>query len=155
MHQFIQVLYPNDRGGSVDDITLDELISSQRITHFYRPAEQSWVNIFVDPVRERGDANVAQGLRRRASDREEDDQQEEREQNSGGLLRKVFKRRKKHPPGKALSAHEWFEQGFMALRITNDYAGAARAFALSIQLNPLHQQAYVNRGLAYERPGQR
>jgi tetratricopeptide (TPR) repeat protein len=153
MHQFIQVRYPNNRRGSVDDITLDELIRSQRITRFYRPTEQSWVNIFVDPVRGRGDAKVARGLRRRTSDREEDNQQEEREENSGGLFRKVFKRREKRPPGKALSAQECFERGFAALRITNDYAGAARAFALSIQLSPMHQQAYVNRGLAYEQLG--
>ena len=153
MKQLIQVLYANNKGASVDDITLDELIILQRITHFYRPAEQSWVNIFVDPLRGRSEANVARGLRRRTSDAEEEDRQKEKKGNCDGLLRKVFKLPKKHPPHEALSAQEWFKRGFAALRVNQDYAGAARAFALSIRLNPTYQQAYVNRGLAYERLG--
>ncbi len=153
MKQLIQVLYANNKGASVDDITLDELISLQSITHFYRPAEQSWVNIFVDPVRGRSEANGVRGLRRRTSDAEEDDRQKESKENGDGLLRTVFKLPKKDPPHRALSAQEWFKRGLVALRITRDYAGAARAFALSIRLNPSYQQAYVNRGLAYERLG--
>ena len=151
--QLMQVLYRNDRGGSVDDITLDELIRSQKISHFYRPAEDKWVDIFVDPVRGRGQSHGAEGLKRRDSDREEGSEQKAREENSRGLFRGVFKRLKKHPPRKTLSADEWFERGFMTLRVANDYAGAARAFALSVRLNPRYQKAYIHRGLAYEALG--
>ena len=130
MHQFIQVQYLNDREGWVDDITLDELIQLQRIGYFYRPGEQRWVNIFVDPVRRRDEPHGAGDLRRRTSDRKEDDQQSE-----------------------TLSAQKCFERGLAALRMRCDCAGAARAFALSIQSNPMHQKAYIHRGLAYEALG--
>jgi tetratricopeptide (TPR) repeat protein len=151
--QLIQVLYHKDRGGPVDDITLDELIRSQKITHFYRPSEERWVDIFVDPVRGRGDAHDTEGLKRRHADREAENQQRAREGNSGGRFREVFMRLKKHPPRKTLSAKEWFQRGFFTLRITDDYGGAARAFALSIRLNPPYQEAYLYRGLAYEALG--
>ena len=151
--QLIQVLYPNDRGGPVDDITLDELIRSQKIKHFYRPAEEKWVDIFVDPVRGSGHAHGAEGLKRRHADREEDNEQRAREKKSGGLFRGVFMRFKKHPPRKTLSAEEWLERGFFTLRNTDDYVGAARAFAMSIRLNPLCQEAYLHRGLVYEALG--
>ena len=151
--QLIQVLYPKNRKGSVDDITLDELIRSQKISHFYRPTEETWVDISVDPVRGRGQVRSAEGLKRRYTDREKENQQHKRDGNSGGLFRKVFMRLKKHPPRKTRSAEEWFEQGLITLRATDDYVGAARAFALSIRLNPLSQKAYLCRGLAYDALG--
>jgi tetratricopeptide (TPR) repeat protein len=149
--QLIQVLYRNDRGGPVDDITLDELIRSQKIKRFYRPAEERWVDIFVDPVRGSGHAHGAEGLKRRYADREEDNEQRTREEKSG-VFREVFMRLKKHPPRKTLSAEEWLERGF-TLHNTDDHVGAARAFALSIRLNPQYQEAYLHRGLVYEALG--
>jgi len=151
--QLIQVLYRNDRGGPVDDVTLDELIRSRKIKSFYRRSEERWVDIFVDPVRGRGHAHGAKGLKRRYADREEDNRQRAREKKSGGLFREVFMRLKKHPPRKTLSAEEWLERGFFGLRATDNYAGAARAFALSIRLNSQCQEAYLHRGLVYEALG--
>ena len=150
--QLIQALYCHDRGGPVDDITLDELIRSQKISHFYRPSEDRWVDIFLDPVRGSGHTPGAERLTRRYADREEDNEQKAREEKSAGLFRGVFMRLKKHPPRKTLSAEEWFERGFFALRNT-DHVGAARAFALSIRLNPQYQEAYLHRGLVYEAMG--
>src|SRR5512135_2024215 len=148
--QLIRVLYRNDRRGSVDDITLDELIRSQKIKRFYRPAEKRWVDIFVDPVRGSGQTHGAGGLERRVTDWEEE---KAREEKFSGRLWRVFMRLKKHPPRKTLSAEEWLERGFFTLRNTDDYVGAARAFALSIRLNPLYQEAYLHRGLVYEALG--
>jgi hypothetical protein len=150
--QLIRVLYRNDRRGSVDDITLDELIRSQKISRFYRPSEKRWIDIFVDPVRGSGQTHGAGGLERRDTDWEEENEQRAREEKSG-VFRKVFMRLKKHPPRKTLSAQEWLERGFFALRITDEYWGAARAFALSIRLNPQYQKAYLHRGRAYEALG--
>jgi tetratricopeptide (TPR) repeat protein len=151
--QLIQVLYRKDRRGSVDDVTLDELIRSQKISHFYRPAEKRWVDIFVDPVRGSGQTRGAGGLKRRDTDWEEHSQPKAREQKSGGRLRGVFMRFKKHPPRTIQRAEEWFERGFFTLRATDDYGEAARAFALSIRLNPQYQKAYLHRGRAYEALG--
>ena len=151
--QLIQVLYHNDRRGPVDDITLDELIRSQKIRHFYRPSEDRWVDIFVDPVRGSGHAHGVEALKRRYADREEDNEQRAREEKSGGLFRGVFMRLKKHPPRKTLSAEDWLKRGVFTLRNTDDHSGAARAFALSIRLNPQYQEAYLHRGLVYEALG--
>jgi tetratricopeptide (TPR) repeat protein len=151
--QLIQVLYRNARGGPVDDITLDELIRSRKITHFYRPSEDKWVDIFIDPVRERDHAPGAEGLRRRYVDKELDNEQSAREEKSSRLLSGVFRRLKKHPPCKALTAREWLERGLSMLPTTDGQVGAARAFALSIRLNPQYQDAYLHRGLVYEALG--
>ncbi len=151
--RLIQVLYRNARGGPVDDITLDELIRSRKITHFYRPSEERWVDIFVDPVRGRDHAPAVGGSKRRYTDREEDNEQQAREKKSGGLFRGAFTRLTKHPPRKALSAEGWLERGFSALRNSDDHVEAARVFALSIRLDPQHQEAYLHRGLVYEALG--
>jgi hypothetical protein len=148
--QFIQVVYPKDKRGSVDDITLDELIRSQKISHFYRPSEKRWVDIFVDPVRGSGQAHGGEGWKRRDTDWEEDSEPKAREEKSTGRLRGVFVRFKKHPPRTTQRAEEWFERRFFALRATDDYGEVARAFALSIRLNPQYQKAYLHRGRAYE-----
>jgi tetratricopeptide (TPR) repeat protein len=151
--QLIQVLYLNDRGGPVDDITLDELIRSQKIKHFYRPSEERWVDIFIDPVRGSGHAHSAEGLKRRYADREEDSERSAREEKPGGLFRGVLMRLKKHPPRKTPGAEEWLERGLSTLRKIDDRVRAARAFALSIRLNPRYQEAYLHRGLVYEALG--
>ncbi len=150
--QLIQVLYHRDRGGPVDDITLDELIRSQKITHFYRPSEDKWVDISVDPVRGSNRAGDTEGLKRRYADKEEDKDQRAPEGRSDGFCREVFRWLRRRPPRKAPSAEEWLERGLRALRAT-DPTRAARAFALSIRLNPQCQEAYLHRGLVYEALG--
>ncbi len=150
--QLIQVLYRNGRGGPVDDITLDQLIQSRKITHFYRPSEDRWVDIFVDPVRGRDHAHSAEGLKRRYTDREEDNEKGAREEKSSRPFRGVFTRLAKRPCRKPLSAKEYLERGLSALRTIDD-TEAARAFALSIRLNPWYQEAYLHRGLVYEAMG--
>lgn len=149
-YQLIRVRYRNDREGHVDSITLNELIESKRISHFYRPSENRWVDILVDPLRRRGETKVT-GRLQRASDWEEEN--EEKEEKPRGLFARFFRPKRKPPTAKELSALEWFDQGFVLLQTTDDYAGAVRAFALSIHLNPTYQRAYVNRALAYERLG--
>jgi tetratricopeptide (TPR) repeat protein len=154
MYNLIQVRYLNNVEGFVDDVTLDELIESKRVSHFYRPAEDRWVDVSVEPVRRREEANKI-GRFRRASDWEAGEEEEqEKKEKPRGILSKIFDRRKEHiKPKKQVSAQEWFEQGFVKLHTTDDCEGAVRAFARSIQLNPTYERAYVNRGLAYERLG--
>jgi hypothetical protein len=151
LHQFIYVRYQQSREGRVDDITLGELLESKRISHFYRPSEEKWVDVSVDPLRRRGETNVS-GYWRRASDREENGR--EKEKKYRGFFSGFFKSSKGPPPQKKqLSALEWFEQGFAGLHTTGDLGGAARAFALSIRLDPTNHRAYINRGLAYQKLG--
>jgi hypothetical protein len=45
---------------------LQYLINKDKITHFYRPSEERWVNIRLDPVR--GSGGEYQGSDRRRSD---------------------------------------------------------------------------------------
>ena len=87
--QFIEVQYRNGSEGFVDDITLNELIVSNRIRQFYRPFEQRWVDVDLDPVR-RG-TNRYRGPERRAPAK--DDQL--RNKRAGGLLGRLFRRRRK------------------------------------------------------------
>jgi tetratricopeptide (TPR) repeat protein len=54
---------------------------------------------------------------------------------------------------KALTAEDWFERGFQTLHTVDDGNGALRAFAKSINLDPAHQRAYLNRGITYEAVG--
>jgi hypothetical protein len=150
IHGFVHVRYQNTRAGQVDDITLEELIGSKRITHFFRPSEDRWVDISIEPVRDRARTNTTR-LWRRASDWEL--KKEEEEKRRGFLRRLLTAPDEPAVAKKQLSAREWFEQGFVALHTTDDCKGAARAFAMSIQLNPTYERAYVNRALAYERLG--
>jgi tetratricopeptide (TPR) repeat protein len=86
---------------------------------------------------------------------EKEGQQDEREKpKPRGLFSGLFKRRRTViTPKKQLGAHEWFEKGLLILRTTGDRVRAARAFALSIRLNPRYQEAYLHRGLVYEALG--
>ena len=68
-HELIQVRYGNGREGSVDDLTLNELILSHKIGQFYRPSQEKWINIETDPVRIRKDRYGEHA--RRESDKEE------------------------------------------------------------------------------------
>jgi tetratricopeptide (TPR) repeat protein len=156
MLQFVQVRYRNGREGLVDDITLEELIESKRISEFYRASEDRWVSVYTGPVRKPDEPNKAR-LYRRKSDwegtGEEETEEEAREEKRSGLFGNFFKRRREPPPAKTLSAEEWFKQGFVTLHTTDDSEAAVRAFAHCIRLDPTHERAYVNRGLAYERLG--
>jgi len=144
----MQVFYRNDRAGSVDDITLDELIRPQRISHFYRPSEDRWIDIAVDIVR--SSETQHEGPERRVSRRGEDEQEEEKPR---GLFARLLRRRKELTPPKELTAVEWFQRGFVLVYNAGDDLGAIRAFAQAIRLDPTYQRAFLNRGMVYERIG--
>ena len=72
MYQLIRVLYWNGKEGQVDDVTLNELVRSNRIKQFYRPFEDRWVDIGVDAVR-RSETQYG-GPERRVSHGKEDKQ---------------------------------------------------------------------------------
>jgi predicted Zn-dependent protease len=143
--QLIQVLYRKDTRGSVDDITLDELIRSQKISRFYRPSEDRWVDIGTDDIRR--SESPHRGPERRVSHRKEDKQEED---NPRGLFVRLLRRKKKLAPPKELTSGEWFQQGFLMLHKAGDYLGATRAFAKAIQLDPANQRAFLTRGIVYE-----
>jgi len=60
---YIRVIYNTSRFDYVSEDLLDSLILLDQITHFYRPSENRWINIRIDPVRRRG--GCYQGLDRR------------------------------------------------------------------------------------------
>ncbi len=64
----IRVVYKDGEYGFdyVPGGLLENLITEDKITHFYRPSEERWVNIRLDPVR--GGGGGYQGPERRASD---------------------------------------------------------------------------------------
>ena len=140
MRTLIQVRYRNNREGLVDDVTLNELISSNKIRQFYRPSESRWVDVDRDSVRTR--SNGYGGPERRGENR--------RVKNSkpAGWLSRILGRKRKK---KSLSAEEWFEQGFSLMHMTSDYRNAALAFTSAIELDPAYARAYLNRGMAHER----
>jgi len=148
--ELIQVRYSSGREGSVDDITLNELILSHNIGQFYRPSQKKWINIDIDPVRIRKDRYG--GHARRESDKEE--ATGDSKEKPSGLLSKMLRRKRKIMAlKKALTAKDWFERGFKTLHTVDDCQGAARAFAKSIDLDPTYQSAYLNRGITYEAVG--
>jgi hypothetical protein len=149
-HELIQVRYGNGREGSVDDITLNELILSHNIGQFYRPSQEKWINIEIDPVRIRKDRYSRHA--RRESDKEE--ATGESEEKLHGLLSRILRRKRKTVElKKALAAEDWFERGFHALHISDDCKGTVQAFAKSIDLDPTCQSAYLNRGITHETVG--
>ena len=154
MHQLVQAQYRNRRAGPVDDITLDELIASKRISYFYRPSEHRWVNVTVDPVRSRGDGRST-GFMRRASDRAEYDQNKDAvEETPRRSFSTIFRRHKGHAPSeRTLTSRDWFERGLWEWRTADNCSEAVRSFALCIQLDPFYAQAYVHRGIAYQSLG--
>lgn len=90
-HKLIQVRYCNGREGSVDDITLNELILSHKIGQFYRRSQEKWINIEIDPVRMR--KSRYGGHERREPDEEEE--AEESEKKLRGLLSRLLGRNRK------------------------------------------------------------
>ena len=140
MHKLIQVRYQNNDEGIIDDVTLNELIMSNKIRQFYRPSENRWVDLNNDSIRIKANGYMGPERRKSLKDKEE--------QKPDGLLSRFFKRRSTE---KALSAQDWFEQGFAHLYNMADPYEAIRAFALSIKLDPSNARAYLNRGIAYER----
>ena len=152
-HELIKVKYRNSQEGFVDDVTLNELILSQKIEQFYRPSQEKWINIGTDPVRIR--ESEYDGFERRESDKEDKEEKvEQLEEKPRGLLSRLSKGKVKPiAPKKALTAEDWFGRGFMALHNEGDREGALRAFAKSIHLDPAYQRAYLNRGITYDRVG--
>ncbi|HET6460032.1 MAG TPA: tetratricopeptide repeat protein [Syntrophales bacterium] len=130
-HELIQVKYRNSQEGFVDDVTLNELILSRKIKHFYRPSQEKWIDIETDPVRMR--ESQYGGPERREPDEDEESEQ--------------------FAPKKALTAEDWLVTGYKALYNDDDSKRALRAFAKSIHLEPAHLGAYFNRGITYERVG--
>ena len=141
MDDLIRVRYRNKREGLVDDVTLNELILSRKIKHFYRPSEDRWVNIDTDPIRKK--PRLQAGPRRRQSFKESLDRK------YGEFLPKFFLRKGE----RELSAADWFETGFSLLFTSGDYEEAIGAFSCAIQIDPGFSRAYLDRGMAYERIG--
>jgi tetratricopeptide (TPR) repeat protein len=148
-NKLIQVRYSNNQGGPVDDITLNELILSHKIGQFYRPSQEKWINIEIDPIRI---SKIRYGGHKRRESDEEEEAEGSGERPHGLLSRMLRRKRKAMALKKALNAEEWFERGFRALQV-NDGNGAVRAFAKSIDLDPAYQSAYLNRGITYEMVG--
>jgi tetratricopeptide (TPR) repeat protein len=140
MQNLVQVRYRNNREGLVDDVTLNELISSDKIKQFYRPSESRWVNVERDSIRAK--SNGYKGPERRGASKTA------KKEEPVSLISRLLRRKAKVKP---LSAKEWFEQGFTTMYTTSDYREAIRAFASSIQLDPTNARTYLNRGMAYER----
>ncbi len=154
-YDMIQVRYSNGRQGSVDDITLNELILSHKIGQFYRPSQEKWIDIETDPVRiskSRYDGHERRVIDEEDEAKESEKKVEESEERTTGLLSKMLRRKKKQPIAlkRALTAEDWLERGFQALRVVNDHKRALRAFAKCIDLDPNYQRAYLNRGITYE-----
>jgi len=138
MYKIIQVIYQNNFQGVVDEVTLNELISANKIRKFYRPSESRWVDVNYDLIRIT--ASRYRGPERRQF------RKNTQEQKPDTVLLRFLKRK-----AKPLTAQGWLEQGFALLYNTGNYNEAIRAFALSIQLDPSNAKAYLNRGIAYER----
>ena len=138
MYKIIQVIYQNNFEGAVDEVTLNELISANKIRKFYRPSESRWVDVNYDLIRIT--ASRYRGPERRQF------RKNTQEQKPDTVLLRFLK-----PKAKPLTAQGWLEQGFALLYNTGNYNEAIRAFALSIQLDPSNAKAYLNRGIAYER----
>jgi tetratricopeptide (TPR) repeat protein len=144
----VRVVYENNLGSVVDDVTLEELILTNRIIKFYRPSQGKWINIKNDSVR-LGDY-LYQGPERRSHHEEEKPLAQEK---SHGLLSRIFMRRRIPAAKKDLTAQEWFEKGFGAFHDEDDDEKALRAYAKCIHLDPANQRAYFQRGVAYQKVG--
>jgi hypothetical protein len=92
------------------------------------------------------------GHERRGSDEEEES--EKPKERLRDLLSKLLRRnRKTIALKKALTAKDWFKRGFQTLHSVDDDKVALRAFAMSIDLDPAYQRAYLNQGITYEMVG--
>ncbi len=149
-HELIQVRYRNSQEGFVDDVTLNELIRSLKINHFYRPSQEKWIDIETDPVR--AGQSQYNGPERRAPDEEEDPEQ--LEENRRGLQSGMHGANVRPiAPKITLTADELLVRGFKALYNEGDSKRALRAFAKCINLEPAYPGGYFNRGITYERVG--
>jgi tetratricopeptide (TPR) repeat protein len=132
MSDFIDVRYRDHREGSVDDVTLNELILTGKVKQFFRASEGRWVDVDSDSIRLK--ENKHEGPERR---------------------KPLLKRQEQEPAGhkpteEPMTSQDWYARGFSLLRTTGDHYEAIRAFATAIQLDPFHAKAYLNRGMAYE-----
>jgi tetratricopeptide (TPR) repeat protein len=142
--KLIQVRYWNNREGFVDDVTLNELITTNKIRRFFRPSENRWADIEADRVR-RGGSKYGGPERRLSCDK-----RKMRQRNGiRGLLARLFSRKEKSSASEGLSAQGWFYRGFELFHSAGDYQAAIRAFAVAIELDPTYARAFLNRGMAY------
>jgi hypothetical protein len=51
---YIRVVYKTNKFDYVSSALLDGLIRMEKITKFYRPSEERWINIRFHPIRGRG-----------------------------------------------------------------------------------------------------
>jgi tetratricopeptide (TPR) repeat protein len=151
MITLIPVRYRNNREGLVDDVTLSELIPTGRIRQFYRQSEGRWIDIKTDPVR-RSEAGQPEYGKRAADKKPEAPPPPAAPKRFLERLRKPLPKAPEPPTG-PITAHDWFDQGFLLLFTSDDIPGAIRAFAMAIRLDPSYARAYLNRGMAYERIG--
>jgi tetratricopeptide (TPR) repeat protein len=142
MSDLVQVRYLNNHNGWVDDVTLNELILSNKIKQFYRPSEEKWIDVNRDTVRAR--LNGYNGPERRKY-------AEQVKKVPRGFLSRLIKR--KDIEEKKPNAADLFEKGFMFFYGQGEYLEAIKAFALSISIDPMNPRAYLNRGMAYDRIG--
>ena len=62
----IRVWFENGRYEYVNSMMIDALIRLRRIKMFYRPSEERWIDIDLDPVRKATNINY-DGIERRSS----------------------------------------------------------------------------------------
>jgi hypothetical protein len=53
-HMVLHIQYQNNKFDYVNSAILDKLINARRIKRFYRPSEEKWVIIGIDPIRGNG-----------------------------------------------------------------------------------------------------
>lgn len=66
-HNLVKVRYPSNREEYVDDMALNELISSKKVRELYRPSESRWVGKRLLAVRR--EISLYQGPEKRAFNR--------------------------------------------------------------------------------------
>jgi hypothetical protein len=60
----LHIQYQNNRFDYVNSHILDKLINARRVKRFYRPSEEKWVIIGIDPIRGNGGDYEGQERRR-------------------------------------------------------------------------------------------
>ncbi len=61
----IRVQYQDNHYDYVGNNILDNLLNRDRVKRFYRPSEERWVNVAVDPIRVLSGGEYYTGLERR------------------------------------------------------------------------------------------
>lgn len=61
----VHVQYQDNHYDYVGNNILDSLLDKERVKRFYRPSEERWVNVAIDPIRVSRDDDYYAGLERR------------------------------------------------------------------------------------------